>query len=188
MNMSEQQQLSANGLRGELRSDEPMARHVSWRAGGPVRCAYTPADLDDMALFLRGLPDGEQVHVVGLGSNLLVRDGLDGTVIFAPGLGRPAGSAQRQQRRRNPSAGRRRKPEGGAIRRDARSRGRRIPRRHTRLHRRRAGDERRLLRQRDLGDRGARRDHRPPARYIARRSTTPSVIAASNRAPIRCPA
>ena len=83
MNMSDQQQLSAHGLRGELRNDEPMARHVSWRAGGPVRRAYTPADLDDMALFLRGLPDGEPVHVVGLGSNLLVRDGgLDGTVIF----------------------------------------------------------------------------------------------------------
>jgi len=83
MNMSEQQQISAHGLRGELRSDEPMARHVSWRAGGRVRCAYTPADLEDMALFLRGLPDGEPVFVVGLGSNLLVRDGgLDGTVIF----------------------------------------------------------------------------------------------------------
>lgn len=48
-----------------------------------MRCAYAPADLDDMALFLRGLPEGEPVHVVGLGSNLLVRDGgLDGTVIF----------------------------------------------------------------------------------------------------------
>ena len=83
MNMSEQQQISAHGLRGELRSEESMARHVSWRAGGRVRSAYTPADLDDMALFLRGLPDGEEVHVVGLGSNLLVRDGgLDGTVIF----------------------------------------------------------------------------------------------------------
>lgn len=83
MNMSEQQQLSAQGLRGELRCDEPMSRHVSWRAGGRVRCAYAPADLDDMALFLRGLPDAEPVYVVGLGSNLLVRDGgLDGTVIF----------------------------------------------------------------------------------------------------------
>lgn len=83
MNMSEQQQLSTHGLRGELRSDEPMARHVSWRAGGRVRRTYAPADLDDMALFLRGLPDGEPVYVVGLGSNLLVRDGgLDGTVIF----------------------------------------------------------------------------------------------------------
>ena len=83
MNMSEQQLISEHGLRGELRSDEPMARHVSWRAGGRVRRTYAPADLDDMALFLRGLPDSEVVYVVGLGSNLLVRDGgLDGTVIF----------------------------------------------------------------------------------------------------------
>ena len=83
MNMSEQQKISAHGLRGELRSDESMARHVSWRAGGRVRRTYAPADLDDMALFLRGLPDSEPVYVVGLGSNLLVRDGgLDGTVIF----------------------------------------------------------------------------------------------------------
>jgi UDP-N-acetylmuramate dehydrogenase len=83
MNMSEQQQISAHGLRGELRSDESMARHVSWRAGGRVRRTYAPADLDDMALFLRGLPDSEPVYVVGLGSNLLVRDGgLNGTVIF----------------------------------------------------------------------------------------------------------
>ncbi len=83
MNMSDQLQITAQGLRGELRSNEPMARHVSWRAGGRVRQAYTPADLDDMALFLRGLADGEPVYVVGLGSNLLVRDGgLDGTVIF----------------------------------------------------------------------------------------------------------
>ena len=83
MNMNEQQQLSTQGLRGELRRDESMVRHVSWRAGGRVRCTYTPADVEDMALFLRGLPEGEQVHMVGLGSNLLVRDGgLDGTVIF----------------------------------------------------------------------------------------------------------
>lgn len=83
MNMSEQRQLSTSGLRGELRLDEPMARHVSWRAGGPVRRAYTPADLEDLALFLRGLPGGEAVCMVGLGSNLLVRDGgFDGTVIF----------------------------------------------------------------------------------------------------------
>lgn len=48
-----------------------------------MRCTYAPADLDDMTLFLSGLPEGEPVHVVGLGSNLLVRDGgLNGTVIF----------------------------------------------------------------------------------------------------------
>jgi len=83
MNMSEQEQIRKQGLRGTLRRDEPMARHVSWRAGGRARCTYAPADLDDMALFLRGLPDGEPVCMVGLGSNLLVRDGgYDGTVIF----------------------------------------------------------------------------------------------------------
>ena len=70
-------------LRGEIRRNEPMARHVSWRAGGVVRCAYTPADLADLQAFVRTLPAGEPVYFVGLGSNLLVRDGgLRGTVIF----------------------------------------------------------------------------------------------------------
>ena len=83
MDMSELKRMPGHGLRGELRSDEPMARHVSWRAGGRVRRSYAPADLDDMGLFLRQLPDDEPVLFVGLGSNVLVRDGgLDGTVIF----------------------------------------------------------------------------------------------------------
>lgn len=83
MDMSELEQMRKQGLRGTLCRDEPMARHVSWRAGGRARCAYAPADLDDMAAFLRGLPGGEPVCMVGLGSNLLVRDGgFDGTVIF----------------------------------------------------------------------------------------------------------
>lgn len=83
MNMSEQEQMLKQGLRGTVCRDEPMARHVSWRAGGRARRTYAPADLDDMAVFLRGLPDGEPVCMVGLGSNLLVRDGgFDGTVIF----------------------------------------------------------------------------------------------------------
>ena len=70
-------------LQGQLRHNEPMARHVSWRAGGGVDHAYMPADLADLQEFLRGLPAAEPVHLVGLGSNLLVRDGgLRGTVIF----------------------------------------------------------------------------------------------------------
>ena len=70
-------------MRGELRSREPMARHVSWRAGGAAQSAYFPLDLADLARFIRTLPGQEPVHVVGLGSNLLVRDGgLRGTVIF----------------------------------------------------------------------------------------------------------
>ena len=59
-----------------------MARHTSWRAGGAARCYYTPADLDDLANFIAQLPPAEEIHWVGLGSNLLVRDGgIDGTVI-----------------------------------------------------------------------------------------------------------
>ncbi|HSD99745.1 MAG TPA: UDP-N-acetylmuramate dehydrogenase [Burkholderiales bacterium] len=73
----------AAGLRGELRRREPMAGHVSWRAGGTAEAAYFPADLDDLVNFLRSMPVGEPVYMTGLGSNLLVRDGgLRGTVIF----------------------------------------------------------------------------------------------------------
>ncbi|MCW5606014.1 MAG: UDP-N-acetylmuramate dehydrogenase [Burkholderiales bacterium] len=76
-------QATGNALRGELRYDEPMARHVSWRAGGTAERAYFPADLSDLEAFLRNLPDRDPVHFVGLGSNLLVRDGgLRGTVIL----------------------------------------------------------------------------------------------------------
>jgi UDP-N-acetylmuramate dehydrogenase len=60
-----------------------MAGHVSWRAGGAAEAAYFPADLEDLVRFLHTLPAGEPVHMTGLGSNLLVRDGgLTGTVIF----------------------------------------------------------------------------------------------------------
>jgi len=82
MNMADTDKLAA-GLRGELRRREPMAGHVSWRAGGTAEAAYFPADLDDLVHFLRSLPVGEPVYMTGLGSNLLVRDGgLRGTVIF----------------------------------------------------------------------------------------------------------
>ena len=73
-------------FRGELKQNEPMAGHVSWRAGGSVARAYFPADLDDLADFLRALRHDEALLFVGLGSNLLVRDGgFDGTVIFTHG-------------------------------------------------------------------------------------------------------
>ena len=82
MNMADTDKLVA-GLRGELRRREPMAGHVSWRAGGTAEAAYFPADLDDLVHFLRSLPVGEPVYMTGLGSNLLVRDGgLRGMVIF----------------------------------------------------------------------------------------------------------
>ena len=70
-------------LRGVLIKDESMAKHVSWRAGGAAARAYTPADRADLAAFLASLPKGEPVCFVGLGSNLLVRDGgYRGTVVL----------------------------------------------------------------------------------------------------------
>lgn len=81
--MSDAIRLAHPALRGELRHDEPMARHVTWRAGGRARTFFHPADVDDLAAFLAGLPGGEPVLFLGLGSNLLVRDGgFDGAVVF----------------------------------------------------------------------------------------------------------
>ena len=75
--------LRFTGLRGELRRDEAMARHTSWRCGGAADFAYVPADRDDLASFVRQLPPSEPLTVVGLGSNLLVRDGgVRGTVLL----------------------------------------------------------------------------------------------------------
>lgn len=86
MNMSEPNQFIVEGLRGEMRRDVPMSRHTSWRAGGTVQRMYQPADMDDLLAFLRGLPADEPLVAVGLGSNLLVRDGgLRGTVLLLYG-------------------------------------------------------------------------------------------------------
>ena len=83
MNMAESISILAGGLRGVLRREEPMSKHTSWRVGGPAERAYLPADLEDLRAFLGGLPADEPVYAVGLGSNLLVRDGgLRGTVVF----------------------------------------------------------------------------------------------------------
>jgi UDP-N-acetylmuramate dehydrogenase len=66
-----------------MRRDEPMARHLSWRAGGKADRCYVPADLDDLAAFLARTPREEPLLFVGLGSNLLVRDGgFRGTAVL----------------------------------------------------------------------------------------------------------
>ena len=82
MNMSDTAKL-ASTIRGELRRDEPMSRHVSWRAGGRAKQFFKPADLADLQAFLPTLSKDEPVMFVGLGSNLLVRDGgFLGTVVL----------------------------------------------------------------------------------------------------------
>jgi UDP-N-acetylmuramate dehydrogenase len=83
MNMAEPIAKPNAAPRGVLRLDEPMGRHVSWRTGGIAARAYAPADAADLAVFLAGLPPSEPVCFVGLGSNLLVRDGgFRGTVVL----------------------------------------------------------------------------------------------------------
>lgn len=73
-------------LRGRLLHDEPMSRHTVWAVGGGAERYYEPADLADLSAFLGALPADEEVHWVGLGSNLLVRDGgIPGVVIMLTG-------------------------------------------------------------------------------------------------------
>lgn len=68
---------------GELRHEEPMARHVSWRAGGRARRFYLPVDAADLSRFVKQAAPGEPMLFVGLGSNLLVRDGgFRGTAVL----------------------------------------------------------------------------------------------------------
>lgn len=76
----------SSGLRGTLSHDVPMSRYTSWHAGGAAERMYQPADLEDLLAFLRSLPAEEPLYVVGLGSNLLVRDGgLPGTTLLLHG-------------------------------------------------------------------------------------------------------
>jgi len=89
MDLHYQSNPSARGstdLRGELRRDEPLARHTSWRVGGPARLFYKPVDVADLVAFLHGLDPAEPLLWLGLGSNLLVSDeGFSGTVIRTQG-------------------------------------------------------------------------------------------------------
>jgi UDP-N-acetylmuramate dehydrogenase len=65
-----------------IRRDEPMSRHTSWHAGGAAEIYFTPRDRDDLRAFLGTVPEGTPIHFVGLGSNLLVRDGgIRGVVV-----------------------------------------------------------------------------------------------------------
>jgi len=72
-----------------VKRDEPMSRHTSWHVGGPADVFFTPADRTDLIAFLEVLPKGTPLFWLGLGSNLLVRDGgIRGVVIDTTGLDR----------------------------------------------------------------------------------------------------
>jgi UDP-N-acetylmuramate dehydrogenase len=76
-----------SGLRGELREQEAMSRHTSWKTGGNADYYYRAADVDDLSEFISRVPSDMPITWVGFGSNLLVRDGgIKGVVISVVGV------------------------------------------------------------------------------------------------------
>ena len=69
-------------VRGSITRDAPLKDLVWFRAGGPAEILFRPADADDLAAFIAAKPEDMRVSVVGVGSNLLVRDGgIPGAVV-----------------------------------------------------------------------------------------------------------
>ncbi|MEM9988295.1 MAG: FAD-binding protein, partial [Pseudomonadota bacterium] len=77
-------------VRGHLLENEPLSPYTWFRVGGPADQLFLPADVEDLSQFLKVLPADEPLTVVGVGSNLLVRDGgIRGTVIrLGPAFGK----------------------------------------------------------------------------------------------------
>lgn len=73
-------------IRGRLLKNESLAHYNAWRTGGPAEYLFIPADLDDLRVFLKQLPESIPLTWLGLGSNTLVRDGgIEGVVIVTQG-------------------------------------------------------------------------------------------------------
>jgi UDP-N-acetylmuramate dehydrogenase len=75
---------SKQSIKGKLMFDEPMSKHTSWRLGGPADRYYVPSDLQDLQNYLAELSTELDILWVGLGSNLLVRDGGFRGQVIAP--------------------------------------------------------------------------------------------------------
>ncbi len=69
-------------MRGKLKPNAPLAPLVWFKSGGAAETLFEPADRDDLIAFLQSLPSGTAVMALGLGSNLIVRDGgVPGVVV-----------------------------------------------------------------------------------------------------------
>jgi UDP-N-acetylmuramate dehydrogenase len=75
------------GLRGRLIANQPLAELTWFRVGGPAQVLFTPQDTEDLAMLLAQLPAEVPVTVIGLGSNLIVRDGGVAGVVIRLGRG-----------------------------------------------------------------------------------------------------
>lgn len=79
-------ELALPSVRGQLLKGESLAPFTWFRVGGPADVLFLPADADDLAQFLGALPSNVSVLPIGVGSNLIVRDGgIDGVVIRLAG-------------------------------------------------------------------------------------------------------
>ena len=73
-------------LRGRLVANGALAPYTWFRVGGPAQILFAPADEDDLAYFLKRLPQDFPITIIGLGSNMIVRDGgVPGVVIRLSG-------------------------------------------------------------------------------------------------------
>jgi UDP-N-acetylmuramate dehydrogenase len=78
--------MNNNTLRGELQMDAPLNKLNTWFVGGNAKQLYLPADVHDLSEFLKQLPLDDQPIFMGLGSNVLIRDGgIPNTVILTQG-------------------------------------------------------------------------------------------------------
>jgi len=77
---------TTNQLTGQLMKSELLARYTSWRVGGPADNFYKPSSIEDTQRYLQSRPADEPVLWLGLGSNVLIRDGgVRGSVIYTRG-------------------------------------------------------------------------------------------------------
>jgi len=74
-------------LQGQLKVDEALSRYTTWRIGGRAECVYQPENETDLQTVFKILPEGTVIHWIGLGSNLLIRDGgVKGLIIYTNGV------------------------------------------------------------------------------------------------------
>ena len=88
LSLAERIRHAAPGIRGSLTENADLSKITWFRVGGPAEALFMPADEEDLALVLSALDETVPVMVLGLGSNLLVRDGgIPGLVIRLSGRG-----------------------------------------------------------------------------------------------------
>ena len=82
------QEAKDNGqINGQLKLNEPLSRYTTWRIGGEAECFYKPENEIDLQRMLKIIPEYTVIHWIGLGSNLLVRDGgVKGIIIYTNGV------------------------------------------------------------------------------------------------------